>query len=84
MMRNRPKVTHIVYGYDAEGRLSAVSCGGFTVNYAYNGHYGLYMCCYDAQGRLLFKDSPNGGDYLWDGWRMVKKQAWPWGGFGRM
>ena len=33
-------------------------------------------------GRLLFKDSPHGGDYLWDCWRMVKKQAWLESGSG--
>ena len=33
-------------------------------------------CGYDVRGRLVFKDAPHGGDYLWDGWRMVKKQEW--------
>ena len=29
-------------------------------------------CCYDVQGRLVYKDAPHGGDYLWDGWRETK------------
>ena len=61
--------------WDARNRLAYAAGGEIDP-------YGLYMCGYDVQGRLVFKDAPHGGDYLWDGWRMVKKQAWPWGGFG--
>ena len=27
---------------------------------------------HEVQGRLVYKDAPHGGDYLWDGWRETK------------
>ena len=33
---------------------------------------GAVSYSYDVQGRLVFKDAPHGGDYLWDNWRETK------------
>ena len=51
--------------WDARNRLAYASGGEIDL-------YGLYECGYDVQGRLVYKDAPHGGDYLWDGWRETK------------
>ena len=52
----------LAFEWDARNRLVYAEGGGIDL-------YGLYECGYDVQGRLVYKDAPHGGDYLWDGWR---------------
>ena len=52
------------FEWDARNRLVYAEGAGL---YPY-----WYECGYDVQGRLVYKDAPHGGDYLWDGWRETK------------
>ena len=54
----------LAFEWDARNRLVYAEGAGL---YPY-----WYECGYDVQGRLVYKDAPHGGDYLWDGWRETK------------